>query len=406
MGAAGLVAALAGRPSSRWYAIGLAAAATLALNPLAAGEPGWQLSFAAVSRCWRCTRRCATLFERGLPDGRRGGGGDHASRPRSARRRCWPSTSTRSRSRRCPPTCSPRRRSRRSCGWGCSRRPRRRSRPSLAAPLNALDGPLLAYLARPRARAAGAAPGAVVPGADRVGRACWRSRARRRSRWRRALRRWRPEPRGPAAPAPGGGARRRRARRGRPSRSPLQRREPALPRRARRARGLVPGDRAGRRDADPARRRLDPVRHRAAGGPDRAAPARGRRPAARRAGAHPRGGRPRGRGAAGDARVLAAAAARRRRRLADRRAARAARGARGGADPPRRRPRRAAARARRRDDRGAVAAAAAAGPAPDRQPERPRGGGARALRDVRPAAAGRRGVQRDRRRCGCRGSRR
>jgi competence protein ComEC len=48
MGAAGLVAALAGRPASRWYALGLAAAATLALNPYAAGEPGWQLSFVAV----------------------------------------------------------------------------------------------------------------------------------------------------------------------------------------------------------------------------------------------------------------------------------------------------------------------------------------------------------------------
>jgi competence protein ComEC len=48
MGAAGLVAALAGRPASRWYAVGLAAAVTLALNPLASGEPGWQLSFAAV----------------------------------------------------------------------------------------------------------------------------------------------------------------------------------------------------------------------------------------------------------------------------------------------------------------------------------------------------------------------
>jgi competence protein ComEC len=48
MGAAGLVAALAGRPAHRWYALGLAAAATLALNPRAAGEPGWQLSFAAV----------------------------------------------------------------------------------------------------------------------------------------------------------------------------------------------------------------------------------------------------------------------------------------------------------------------------------------------------------------------
>jgi competence protein ComEC len=48
MGAAGLVAALAGRPAHRWYALGLAAAITLALNPLAVGEPGWQLSFAAV----------------------------------------------------------------------------------------------------------------------------------------------------------------------------------------------------------------------------------------------------------------------------------------------------------------------------------------------------------------------
>jgi competence protein ComEC len=48
MGAAGLVAALAGRPTHRWYALGLAAAITLAVNPRAAGEPGWQLSFAAV----------------------------------------------------------------------------------------------------------------------------------------------------------------------------------------------------------------------------------------------------------------------------------------------------------------------------------------------------------------------
>lgn len=48
MGAAGLVAALAGRPASRWYALGLAAAITLVLNPRIAEEPGWQLSFAAV----------------------------------------------------------------------------------------------------------------------------------------------------------------------------------------------------------------------------------------------------------------------------------------------------------------------------------------------------------------------
>jgi competence protein ComEC len=49
MGAAGLIAALAGRPAHRWYAVGLAAAATLALNPRVSGEPGWQLSFAAVA---------------------------------------------------------------------------------------------------------------------------------------------------------------------------------------------------------------------------------------------------------------------------------------------------------------------------------------------------------------------
>ena len=49
MGVAGLVAALAGRPSRRWYALLLAAALTLLLNPRAAGEPGWQLSFAAVA---------------------------------------------------------------------------------------------------------------------------------------------------------------------------------------------------------------------------------------------------------------------------------------------------------------------------------------------------------------------
>lgn len=48
MGAAALVAALAGRPATRWYALLLAAVATLVWNPLASGDPGWQLSFAAV----------------------------------------------------------------------------------------------------------------------------------------------------------------------------------------------------------------------------------------------------------------------------------------------------------------------------------------------------------------------
>ena len=48
MGIAGLVAALAGRPAARWYALLLAAAVTLLWNPRSAEDPGWQLSFAAV----------------------------------------------------------------------------------------------------------------------------------------------------------------------------------------------------------------------------------------------------------------------------------------------------------------------------------------------------------------------
>jgi len=48
MGAAGLVAAIAGRRASRWYALLLAAAVTLTLDPRAAEDAGWQLSFAAV----------------------------------------------------------------------------------------------------------------------------------------------------------------------------------------------------------------------------------------------------------------------------------------------------------------------------------------------------------------------
>lgn len=48
MAGAALVAGLAGRPASRAYALLLAAATTLAISPRAAGEPGWQLSFAAV----------------------------------------------------------------------------------------------------------------------------------------------------------------------------------------------------------------------------------------------------------------------------------------------------------------------------------------------------------------------
>jgi competence protein ComEC len=49
MGLAGLVCALSSRPRHRWYALGLAAAITLAIDPRATSDVGWQLSFAAVA---------------------------------------------------------------------------------------------------------------------------------------------------------------------------------------------------------------------------------------------------------------------------------------------------------------------------------------------------------------------
>jgi competence protein ComEC len=69
MGAAGLVAALAERPASRWYALGLAAVVTLAINPLAAGDVGWQLSFAAVAGILLWARRVADLLGGGAGRG-------------------------------------------------------------------------------------------------------------------------------------------------------------------------------------------------------------------------------------------------------------------------------------------------------------------------------------------------
>jgi competence protein ComEC len=69
MGGAGLVAALADRPGSRWYALLLAAAVTLALNPRAAGDIGWQLSFAAVVGILLWTGRLAALMDGGAGRG-------------------------------------------------------------------------------------------------------------------------------------------------------------------------------------------------------------------------------------------------------------------------------------------------------------------------------------------------
>jgi competence protein ComEC len=62
MGAAGLVAALTDRPRSRWYAVLLAAGATLAVNPRADGDVGWQLSFAAVIGIMLWAKRLAAAL--------------------------------------------------------------------------------------------------------------------------------------------------------------------------------------------------------------------------------------------------------------------------------------------------------------------------------------------------------
>jgi competence protein ComEC len=64
MGGAALVAALAGRPSSRAYALLLAAALTLVANPRAASDPGWQLSFAAVVGIALAAGRIAAALRR------------------------------------------------------------------------------------------------------------------------------------------------------------------------------------------------------------------------------------------------------------------------------------------------------------------------------------------------------
>jgi competence protein ComEC len=69
MGAAGLIAALADRPRARWYAVLLAAAVTLAINPLASGDVGWQLSFAAVIGILLWSKRIASLLVGGAERG-------------------------------------------------------------------------------------------------------------------------------------------------------------------------------------------------------------------------------------------------------------------------------------------------------------------------------------------------
>jgi competence protein ComEC len=70
MGAAAVVALLASRPAARWHALLLAAAVTLALNPRAVEDVGWQLSFAAVlAILLMATTLRDGLARRGVPSG-------------------------------------------------------------------------------------------------------------------------------------------------------------------------------------------------------------------------------------------------------------------------------------------------------------------------------------------------
>jgi competence protein ComEC len=67
MGAAAAIALAAGRVSSRWYAVLLAAVVTLTLNPRAGGDPGWQLSFAAVIGILVIGRPLSAALARPMP---------------------------------------------------------------------------------------------------------------------------------------------------------------------------------------------------------------------------------------------------------------------------------------------------------------------------------------------------
>ena len=161
MGAAGLVAALAGRPASRWYALGLAAAGTLALNPLAAMEPGWQLSFAAVVALMAMAPALRELLARRLP----GPVADAAAITIAATAGTAPLMALHFESfslvslpanLAAAPAVAP-------IMWlGMLSAAAAQVSPALAAPLNALDGPLLAYLSSV-ARVAAGLPHAALP---------------------------------------------------------------------------------------------------------------------------------------------------------------------------------------------------------------------------------------------------
>ena len=179
MGIAGLIAALAGRPVSRWYALLLAAAVTLAWNPRAAADAGWQLSFAAVVAMLALVpgllvRLNAARVPRALAEA--------LAVTLAATLGTAPLIALhfeRRRSSRCRRTCSPRRRWRPSCGSG--RSPRARAgRTRAAAPFAALAALPLGYLTWLAHTAAAALPFAdvAVPSPGIAGAAACTSRSR------------------------------------------------------------------------------------------------------------------------------------------------------------------------------------------------------------------------------------
>lgn len=80
MGGLGILATLAGRRSSRFYALALAAGVTLAFDPTIGADVGWQLSFAAVLGILVWARGFAEGLEQRLG---RGGGGQGVAPGRS-----------------------------------------------------------------------------------------------------------------------------------------------------------------------------------------------------------------------------------------------------------------------------------------------------------------------------------
>ena len=405
------------RPRSRW-------------NPRAWGDPGWQLSFAAVAGILtlgvplqRALRRVAPRSSaRRSPTARRGALARRARSARARRRRghhgrrharhraaARPPLRLRPARRPARPTCSRCRRSRRPCGSACSRAALGQLRAGAAA-VAAAGGRRRPRSARPRRCRSATSPalaerfadmpggqlalplglaGAVV-GAYAAARPLRRSRAHRgrpgsRAGCRLGPPRWRALPRGRRRALAAALRGRASWRRGRAARAARPAGPPHRP---------LPRRRPGRRHADPApRRHRRPLRRRPARRPAWPACCAGRAcggsplVVATHASRDHHGGLPDGAAPLPGRTCCSTAATAPPTRVPRARCARPPRAASGASR--RSAPLTPHARRRRPAHRGPVAAAAAAR-ARARGPEPARGGGGRQLGRLRPAALGRR----------------